>query len=176
MITKLFARSAPLVALLAALACADESRTYQPVAVGRPAPEFGAPNLEGDSLTLKNLRGEAVMLNVWATWCAPCREEMPDLQQLHEQYGPRGLRIVGVSVDPRGSERTIRDFLSDVGVTFTILHDARDAVSRDYRTIGVPETFLIDREGVLRRRWIGKFDPLAPDVVRDIEAVLAEAS
>lgn len=176
MIWKLFARPASVATLLAITACADQPQTYQPIAAGQPAPAFGAPDLEGDSVSLKSLRGEAVMLNVWATWCAPCREEMPHLQQLHEQYGSRGLRVVGVSVDPRGAERTIRDFLGDVGVTFMILHDPQDAISRAYRTIGVPETFLIDRDGVIRRRWIGKFDPLAEDVVRDVKAVLAESS
>jgi cytochrome c biogenesis protein CcmG, thiol:disulfide interchange protein DsbE len=163
----------PLIAApLLAGACAEQPRTYRPLAAGDEAPAFGAPDLEGDSLTLKNLRGQAVLLNVWATWCPPCREEMPHLQQLHEMYGERGLRVVGVSVDTRGSESAIHQFLADAGVTFTILHDAADVVSREFRTIGVPETFLIDPEGVIRRRWIGKFDPLAPDVVRDVEAVL----
>lgn len=174
MMWKQFARSVPTAALLLASACADPPQTYRPLSAGDPAPAFGAPNLEGDSLSLKDLRGQAVLLNVWATWCPPCREEMPHLQQLHEAYGGRGLRIIGVSVDTRGAENTIQQFLSDVGVTFTILHDAEDVVSREFRTIGVPETFLIAPDGVVRRRWIGKFDPLAPDVVRDIEAALAE--
>ena len=158
--------------LMAALACNRDPGGFRPLAAGDPAPDFGAPVFDGDSLHLSSLAGQPVLLNVWATWCPPCREEMPALQALHEEFGPRGLRVVGVSVDSRGSEDTIRRFLEEGGYTFTILHDASDAVSRQFRTIGVPESFLIDGEGRVVRRWIGKFDPLAEDVVRDIEALL----
>jgi peroxiredoxin len=157
---------------MAALACAPESTGYQPLTEGDPAPAFAAPVLDGDSLHLSSLRGQPVLLNVWATWCPPCREEMPALQALHEEYGPRGLRVLGVSVDTQGSEATIRRFLEEGGYTFTILHDAADAVSRQFRTIGVPETFLIDGEGRIVRRWIGRFDPLAADVLADLEPLL----
>jgi cytochrome c-type biogenesis protein len=157
---------------LAALSCGPETRTYRPLAAGDRVPSFGAPVLDGDSLHLASLAGQPVLLNIWATWCAPCREEMPALQALHEQFGSRGLRILGVSVDSRGSEPTIRRFIDEGGYTFTILHDPADAVSREFRTIGVPETFLIDGDGRLVRRWIGKFDPLAEDVVADILPLL----
>jgi cytochrome c biogenesis protein CcmG, thiol:disulfide interchange protein DsbE len=166
-------RLTAFAALLATLACsAPEDGQYRALAAGDTVPEFGAPLLDGDSLHLASLRGQPVLLNIWATWCAPCREEMPALQALHEEYGPRGLRIIGVSVDSRGAEPAIRRFLEEGGYTFTILHDAADAVSRQFRTFGVPETFLIDGDGLVVRRWIGKFDPLAPDVVRDIEPLL----
>lgn len=161
----------PLLALMAA-SCAPETGTYRPLTQGDLVPAFGAPVLDGDSLHLASLAGQPVLLNIWATWCAPCREEMPALQALHEQLGPRGLRILGVSVDSRGSEPTIRRFIAEGGYTFTILHDPADAVSREFRTIGVPETFLIDGDGRLVRRWIGKFDPLAEDVVADIQPLL----
>jgi peroxiredoxin len=153
--------------------CTSENGGYRPLVAGDPVPAFGAPLLDGDSLHLASLRGQPVLLNIWATWCAPCREEMPLLQELHEQLGPRGLRILGVSVDSRGSEPTIRRFVAEGGYTFTILHDAADAVSREFRTSGgVPETFLIDGDGRLVRRWIGRFDPLADDVVNDILPLL----
>lgn len=158
--------------LLAVAACATERPSFRALEAGDPAPAFGAPVLDGDSLHLSSLHGQPVLLNVWATWCPPCREEMPALQELHERFGPRGLRILGVSVDSRGSEPTVRRFVEEGGYTFTILHDATDAVSRQFRTIGVPETFLIDGEGRIVRRWIGRFDPLAEDVVRDIEPLL----
>jgi peroxiredoxin len=152
--------------------CTSENGGYRPLVAGDLVPAFGAPLLDGDSLHLASLRGQPVLLNIWATWCAPCREEMPALQELHEQLGSRGLRILGVSVDSRGSEPTIRRFVDEGGYTFTILHDAADAVSREFRTIGVPETFLIDGDGRLVRRWIGRFDPLADDVVNDILPLL----
>lgn len=158
--------------ILSVFACSPEAGGFRPLEAGDPAPEFGAPVLDGDSLHLASLVGNPVLLNVWATWCPPCREEMPALQALHERYGPRGLRILGVSVDSRGSEQTIRRFLEEGGYTFTILHDASDAVSRQFRTIGVPETFLIDADGRIVRRWIGRFDPMAEDVIADIEPLL----
>lgn len=157
--------------VLAALACSAERASFRPLEPGDPAPAFGAPVLDGDSLHLSSLRGQPVLLNVWATWCPPCREEMPALQALHERFGPR-LRILGVSVDARGAEPTVRRFVEEGGYTFTILHDPSDDVSRQFRTIGVPETFLIDGEGRIVRRWIGRFDPLAEDVIRDIEPLL----
>lgn len=169
------ARAAPWKVVLlvtAALACSAETGEFRPLAAGDAAPDYAAPVLDGDSLHLSALRGQPVLLNIWATWCPPCREEMPALQALHEQYASRGLRVIGVSVDSRGSENTIRRFLSEGGFTFTILHDPADAVSRQFRALGVPESFLIDGEGTIVRRWIGKFDPLAPDVVRDIEPLL----
>jgi peroxiredoxin len=160
------------VLLLAVTACAPETNEFRPLQAGDPAPEYAAPALDGDSLQLASLLGQPVLLNVWATWCPPCREEMPALQELHELYGPRGLKVLGVSVDSRGSEQTIRRFVDEGGYTFTILHDATESVSRRFRTIGVPETFLIDADGRIVRRWIGRFDPLAEDVVADIEPLL----
>jgi peroxiredoxin len=166
------ARYLSLLVLIPA-SCTSENGGYRALAAGDLVPAFGAPLLDGDSLHLASLRGQPVLLNIWATWCAPCREEMPLLQELHEQLGPRGLRILGVSVDSRGSEPTIRRFVDEGGYTFTILHDAADAVSREFRTSGgVPETFLIDGDGRLVHRWIGRFDPLADDVVNDILPLL----
>ncbi|MGH7448989.1 MAG: TlpA family protein disulfide reductase [Longimicrobiales bacterium] len=159
--------------VLAVGSCSRDTGEYRPLSAGDAAPAFGAPVLDGDSLHLASLRGHPVLLNVWATWCPPCREEMPALQALHERFGSRGLRILGVSVDSHGSEETIRRFLREGGYSFTILHDPSDAVSRQFRTIGVPETFLIDSAGRVVRRWIGRFDPLAPDVVADIERLLS---
>jgi peroxiredoxin len=162
----------PLLAMTLVAACAPDVERYRPLVAGDPAPSFAASILGGDTLRLQELRGEAVMLNVWATWCAPCREEMPGLQLLHEAYAGRGLRVVGVSIDSRGAESAIRSFLEDHGITFTILHDPAEIVQRQFRTSGVPETFLIDAEGTIVHRWIGKFDPLDADVTRRVETSL----
>jgi cytochrome c biogenesis protein CcmG, thiol:disulfide interchange protein DsbE len=158
--------------VLLTTSCGRDIESFRPLAAGDPAPAFAAPLLGGDTIRLAELRGAPVMLNVWATWCPPCREEMPALQTLHETYGDRGLRVVAVSIDSRGSESAIRGFLDDHGITFTILHDAGEVVSRQFRTTGVPETFLIDGDGVIVHRWIGSFDPLAPDVAQRIEESL----
>jgi peroxiredoxin len=168
----------PLCSLLFAAAvlpaCGTDLDAYRPLQVGDPAPAFAAPVIGGDTLRLADLHGAAIMLNVWATWCPPCREEMPGLQALHEQYGGRGLRVIGVSIDSRGAESAIRGFAEDHGITFTILHDPGESVARLFRTRAVPETFLIDADGRIAHRWIGMFDPLAPDVAERVEAALAD--
>src|SRR5690606_9627000 len=108
------------VLALTLFACVGgDSNVYRPLAIGDVAPDYGAPTLGGDTIRLESLRGSPVLLNVWATWCPPCREEMPALQELHERYADRGLRVVGVSVDSRGAEAAIRQFLDEGGLTFT---------------------------------------------------------
>jgi peroxiredoxin len=158
--------------VLTASACVPDTDEFRPLAVGEAAPGFALPRLDGDTIDLTAMRGDVVLLNIWATWCPPCREEMPGLQTLHERYGQRGLRVVGVSIDNRGAEDAIRGFAADHGLTFTLLHDVAEVVPRRYRTVGVPETFLIAPDGSLAHRWIGLFDPVAPDVFARIEALL----
>lgn len=159
----------------AAAACADAPERLRPPQPGDAAPAYAAATLDGDTVSLEALRGSPVMLNVWATWCPPCREEMPGLQALHERYGGRGLRVVAVSVDSRGAEDAIVRFTSDLGLTFTILHDPAETVAQRFRTSGVPQTFLLGADGRLVERWIGKFDPVAPEVTALVEEALAEA-
>ena len=131
-----------------------------PVSVGARAPDFSARTLDARpaTKTLADYRGEVVLLNVWATWCGPCRIEMPALQALHESFGPRGLHVVAVSVDDAGMEDAIRAFVREYRLTFEVLHDAPSAISRRYQTTGVPETFVIGRDGVIRRKVIGAVD------------------
>ena len=143
-----------LIAVALAIACAPAAER-DTVRIGAPAPPYRAATLAGDSVSLEELRGKVVLLNIWATWCAPCRDEIPVLQALHEQYGSTGLEILGVSVDARGEERRIREFASGIGMTYPIWLDPDERVSTVYRAIGVPSTYLIDRDGVLRWRRIG---------------------
>jgi cytochrome c biogenesis protein CcmG, thiol:disulfide interchange protein DsbE len=138
--------------------------------VGREAPELVGTTLAGDTVALSSFRGEPVLINLWATWCAPCRRETPYLQTLHERYRGQGLRVVGVTVDTRGAASAVRDFLDEFGVTYTILEDP-DMVSMDrYAVIGLPATFLVDREGVIRYVVTG---PVA-DGNRDFDAALRQ--
>jgi cytochrome c biogenesis protein CcmG, thiol:disulfide interchange protein DsbE len=128
------------------------------VVVGSPAPDFAAPTLAGDTISLANLRGEVVLLNIWATWCAPCREEMPDLQWIEDEFGDREFRVIGVSIDQAHADGAVARFLEDHAIDFLVLRDPRSVSARRFRTIGVPESFLIDRQGVLAARWIGQVD------------------
>ena len=131
----------------------DELR---PVVVGARAPDFRAVTLDSTPRprTLADYRGQVVLLNLWATWCGPCRREMPSIQALHDSLGARGLKVVAVSVDDPGAEEAIRDFAREYGLTFEILHNPSGDIQRAYQTSGLPETFVIDREGVIRKTVI----------------------
>lgn len=125
--------------------------------VGQSVPPYVAPALDGDSVRMAALKGEVVLLNVWATWCIPCRKEIPELQALHQDYSARGLRVLGVSVDASGADGDVADFAKSFGVTYTILRDPDEKVSAMFAIPGVPASFLVDREGIVRWRHIGPF-------------------
>ena len=131
-----------------------------PVAVGSQAPPLVATTLDGAKRqkTLADYKGKVVLLNVWATWCEPCRVEMPSIEKLYREFGPRGLVVVGVSVDDPGSEDRIRDFVKEYGLTFEILHDPAQQTKTNYQVTGFPETFVIGREGTIRKKVIGAAD------------------
>jgi peroxiredoxin len=136
---------------------------FLPVEVGTGAPDFAARDMQGRPVSLEQLRGQVVLLNIWATWCGPCREEMPSLQRLHERLGPRGLRVVAVSVDGASAteraagdpRRLVGDFAREMGLDFTLWLDPSGQVQRTYRTTGVPESFVIDRQGTIVKKVIG---------------------
>ena len=162
----------PVLAVLLLGACEDAAERLRPVAVGNPAPAYAAANMEGDSVRLADLRGEVVLLNIWATWCPPCREEMPDLEELHRTYEADGLRVIGATIDSRSAAAEVRRFVAEHDITFGILHDPDERVTRTFRTAGVPETFLIDRDGVIAQRWIGKIEASSPTVQGPIRQAL----
>jgi cytochrome c biogenesis protein CcmG, thiol:disulfide interchange protein DsbE len=151
-----------LVAIAFTGACSSsaDSRTVPaPVEVGRSAPAYRTTSLAGDSVSLAQLHGKVVLLNVWATWCHPCREEIPQLQALHAQYKDRGLELVGVSVDVDGADSDIQEFMKEFAMTYPIWRDPGERVSAQFLVVGVPTTFLIDREGILRWRKTGPIQP-----------------
>ena len=150
----------PSVLALTVAACAGEADSYSLLQIGDQVPAYGARSLDGDSVEFNQFRGKPLLVNLWATWCGPCRVEMPEIQELYERYGDR-VRVVEVSLDSRGSEAQVRRFIEDIGVTFSILLDPDERVVRQFKTIGVPATFLIDAEGTLRHRWWGQYRPLS---------------
>jgi peroxiredoxin len=147
-----------------------------PVRVGAEAPAFRARTLEATprEKTLADYRGQVVLLNIWATWCGPCRVEMPSMQALHEALGPRGLRIVAVSIDDPGAEQGIREFADEYGLTFEILHDPAGEIRRTYQTSGVPETFVLGADGIIRKKVIGAANWNSPANRALVESLLAE--
>ncbi len=126
-----------------------------PPSPGNEAPSFVAATLEGDSVAVEDLRGRPVLLNVWATWCAPCRREKPFLQGIDDRLGPRGLQVVGVSVDVGRATGDIERFLEEFQVRYTILHDPDQRIMSRYSVPGLPTTYLIDSEGTIRLVRIG---------------------
>ncbi len=129
-----------------------------PVAPGSHAPEFQAATMASGTPKTKNItdyRGQVVLLNMWATWCGPCKQEMPSIQALYDSLGAKGLHVVAVSVDDPGFEDAIRTFVAERKLTFEILHEGSGKIERDYQTSGIPETFLIGKDGVIRKRVIG---------------------
>jgi cytochrome c biogenesis protein CcmG, thiol:disulfide interchange protein DsbE len=147
-----------------------------PLRIGNAAPSFSAVPLvaSAEPKTIADYQGDVVLLNIWATWCGPCRVEMPSMQRLEQQLGPKGLRIVAVSVDVGGMEDAIKRFTEEMQLSFEILHNAPGDIQRIYQTTGVPETFIIGRDGRLRRRVIGAENWDSPANIAYLERLLAE--
>lgn len=121
--------------------------------VGTPAPDFTLPSLEGKAVSLSNFRGKVVLLNFFATWCPPCRAEMPDLEATYKELKSKGLEIV--AVDLQEDQATVSGYTKSLGLTFTVLLDRGADVFGQYRITGLPTTYFIDREGVVREFTIG---------------------
>lgn len=135
----------------------------QPVAAGYPAPDFAARDAAGGPVTLDSYRGKVLLLNVWATWCAPCREEMPSMQRLYDMFPRDDFEIAAISIDAppellggRGGPRSDPvAFARELGLTFPVLLDPSRAIQRTYRTSRVPESFLIGRDGIIYKKVAG---------------------
>lgn len=139
--------------------------------VGSAAPDYSARTIAGDSVSLLGMRGEVVLLNIWATWCHPCRTEIPELQSLYELHRGRGLQVVGVSVDAASEDSAVADFAREYGMTYPLWRDPDGRVSTVFAAVGVPATYLMDRDGILRWSHLGPV--AATDSV--LGKVLAEA-
>lgn len=170
-----------LLLVLVGVGWANRDR-FLPVEVGTAAPDFTATDLEGRTVRLSELRGEVVLVNIWATWCGPCRAEMPSMQRLHQQLGPEGLKIVAVSVDAAPGKADaggrpggdVRAFARELGLTFPIWLDPAGETQRLYRTTGVPESFVVDRRGTIVKKVIGATEWDTPDKVELVRRLLRE--
>ncbi len=120
--------------------------------LGYLAPDFTLQDLNGQSVSLSSFRGKPVLLNFWATWCPPCRKEMPELQEFHRRYGDQ---VVLVGVNWGEGTSTVKRFLDQLGVSYPNLIDERGTAFVLYRLTGIPESYFIDPEGYLRGAWIG---------------------
>jgi cytochrome c biogenesis protein CcmG/thiol:disulfide interchange protein DsbE len=144
------------------------------VEIDREAPNFQAVDLATrDSVSLEDYRGSVTLVNIWATWCVPCREEMPSMQRLFDSVGTRGFRIAAISID-EGSSEDVAAFARELNLGFDILHDRSGSVERLYQTTGVPESFLLDRRGKLVKRVIGAHDWSSPANIATVERLLEQ--
>jgi peroxiredoxin len=140
------------------------------VAPGRTAPDFTLTDLQGNTVQLSQLRGKTVVLNFWATWCPPCKDEIPWFIQMQKQYGAQGLQVVGVSMDD-GDPKDVVKFASKIGINYPVLM-GEDKVAREYGGIDyLPTTFYINRNGVVTDRVFG--EPARGEIERDVQRAIA---
>ncbi len=140
--------------------------------VGSMMPEYAAMNLDGSKFDLAARRDKVVLVNVWATWCGPCRYEIPELQQLHEHYSPRGLEVVGVSVDESGVE-SVRDFVAEQAkMTYPVVLDAEGKITNLLETSVLPTSVLVDRSGKIVWKKFGAIMQGDAELKQAIEAAL----
>lgn len=132
----------------AAILMFNVTATSDAAAESRPAPDFTLKSASGENIKLSELRGQVVMINFWASWCGPCRQEMPLLDELHARYSPMGFTLLGVNVEKDSSKA--RALLKDLPVEFPILFDQKNQVSKDYDVVAMPSTVLVDRDGNIR--------------------------
>jgi peroxiredoxin len=143
------------------------------VAVGRPAPDFTASDMNGRTIRLSDYRGKVVILNIWATWCPPCVDEMPSLEKLYRKFKDQNFALLAVSIDSDGIT-AVAPFMTRHGLTFPALIDSQAAIQTSYKITGVPETFIIDKKGILVRKIIGPLDWTAPEVLDYIRNLIQE--
>lgn len=145
-----------------------------PIAAGATAAPFELSDLSGQTVSLAALRGKVIFLNVWATWCAPCREEMPSMEKLYERLrGQKGFVMLAVSQDTAGPA-VVAKYVKRHGYHFDVLLDPQNAVAEAYDVSGVPETFIIDRNGRIVAHHSGAFDWSQPEVTDALEELLKD--
>jgi peroxiredoxin len=138
------------------------------------APDFAVPDLAGRAVRLSAFRGKVVLVNLWATWCPPCRDEMPSMERLYGRLRGRDFELLAVSEDEDGKE-VVEPFVKQLGLSFPVLIDPERQVGDRYGVWGYPETFVIDRNGLVVERVIGPRDWASPASVAALEALIAAA-
>jgi peroxiredoxin len=159
-----------LSGLVFALAAASVSAAVG--LVGQPAPDFALKSASGENLRLSEYRGEVVMINFWATWCGPCRQEMPLLDELYDRYQRVGFQLLGVNIDDDSSKAM--NMAAELGVSFPVLFDADKSVSREYAVQTMPVTILVDRNGTVRHVHQGYKPGYEEKYLTEIRALLRE--
>lgn len=126
---------------------------------GNPAPDFQLQDIEDQTVTLSSLRGSPVMINFWASWCSPCRDEMPFLQQIYEDRDSYGVTLITINL--RESLSVVTQFMQNNNLSFPVLLDTDGSVSLNYNVSGIPTTFFIDKDGIIKEKRLGSFNSVA---------------
>jgi cytochrome c biogenesis protein CcmG, thiol:disulfide interchange protein DsbE len=153
---------------------------FTPLGPGSRAPDFTYPGLDGNPVSLSDYRGQVVLVNLWATWCPPCREEMPSMERLYQAMEGKPFEILAVSVDaPEGGVDSVgreggnlRSFADELGLTFPILHDPSMRIQGLYQATGFPESFVVGKDGVIYRKVFGSREWDTPDMIEFIERLV----
>ena len=135
--------------------CGGDAAPRAVVAVGAPVPSYSAEKADGSPIALADLKGQVVLLNIWATWCKPCRQEIPAVETLHQRHREAGLVVAGVSIDVDEDRKKVAEFAGALGASYAIWYDPDDRVSTTFLALGVPASYLIGRDGTLRWRHVG---------------------
>ena len=138
---------------------------------GVSAPQFELPDLDGKTVNLADYKGKVVLLNIWATWCPPCVEEMPSMEKLHQDLKDEDFEILAVSIDVSGAKAVI-PFMKKHKLSFSVLTDTEGAIKSLYQTTGVPESFIIDKQGIIVEKVIGPRDWAAPSTIRSFRNLI----
>jgi peroxiredoxin len=150
------------IAICMLLVLAGCYRGVRPKGIGNPAPDFTLQDGKG-TINLAHLRGQVVVLNFWASWCPPCIDETPSLVSMQQRLKDKGVTVVGVSADedPQAYQRFIKEY----GINFLTVRDPSERVEHLYGTVKIPETYIIDRKGVLRRKFVSEVNWNSPEVL-----------
>jgi len=165
----------PIPPVLEVTSVIPESAFFDTGLLDREAPNFTLPILGGDEFTLSTLRGQAVWINFWASWCAPCRIEMPLLTAAYERYRGDGLVIIGLNVTEQDTLDAVNSFITEFDVVYPIVLDQPGHVSNDrYNLIGLPMSVFIDRAGIVKRVVVGavteeEVDPFVAEILEEVE-------
>ncbi|RNC71058.1 MAG: TlpA family protein disulfide reductase [Desulfuromonadales bacterium] len=154
-------RLLPLLMLVALLGCSKETK---PALEGNPAPDFTLNTLNGEVVKLSELRGQVVLLNFWATWCPPCRQEIPSMMRLNAAMAGKPFRMLCVSIDD-GGKVAVEEFFRKSGFTLPALLDGDKRAGKLYGLTGVPETFVISKSGVILKKVVGAMEWDQPEVI-----------
>ncbi len=166
-----------LIAGLLILLLLNRNRSYNtsvlqvPTGIGLPAPDFTFSGIDGKKVSLSDTRGKVVLVNIWATWCTSCVDEMPSMEKLYQKLKGEYFEILAVSIDSLGVKAVV-PFMKKFKLTFPALIDSAGTIRQDYGITGVPESFIIDKNGILVKKIIGPLDWTRPEVLRFFQELI----